>query len=382
MNLYSPYNDMIENTERKDSGEMNVVQIMLHKVTLGMTIAEDVYRESQLLIPKGTVVDNEVLNILRYSSIVSVAVYGKDTSQKKTPSVSVPEKTHSEQIRESKSFKEFEENFHETTETFSYTLNDIASRNKDVDIDILFDSANEIMAGGTNTYQLMDILSNIRYFDDSTYAHSLNVAMLANILGRWLHMEEHDLKLLTVAGMLHDIGKVLIPPEIIKKPGPLTKEEFEIVKQHSLKGYKLLKGKNVDENICQAALLHHEKCDGSGYPLGLKGDRINELAKLITIVDIYEAMTANRCYREGICPFAVIRMYEEEGYSKYDPKYLLPFLQGISDTYLHNTVLLNDGRKGEIILTNKTAISRPGLLVNGEYLDLTRYPELNIIAIL
>lgn len=382
MNLYSPYNDMIENTERKDSGEMNIVQIMLHKVTLGMTIAEDVYRESQLLIPKGTVVDNEVLNILRYSSIVSVAVYGKDTSQKKTSSVSVPEKTHSEQIRESKSFKEFEENFHETTETFSYTLNDIASRNKDVDIDILFDSANEIMAGETNTYQLMDILSNIRYFDDSTYAHSLNVAMLANILGRWLHMEEHDLKLLTVAGMLHDIGKVLIPPEIIKKPGPLTKEEFEIVKQHSLKGYKLLKGKNVDENICQAALLHHEKCDGSGYPLGLKGDRINELAKLITIVDIYEAMTANRCYREGICPFAVIRMYEEEGYSKYDPKYLLPFLQGISDTYLHNTVLLNDGRKGEIILTNKTAISRPGLLVNGEYLDLTRYPELNIIAIL
>lgn len=361
---------------------MNVIQIMLHKVTLGMTIAEDVYRESQLLIPKGTLVDNEVLNILRYSSIISVAVYGKDTSQKDTPPVPVPDKTHSELIRESKTFKKFEENFQETTESFSYTLNDIASRNKDVDIDILFESANEIMSGETNTYQLMDILSNIRYFDDSTYAHSLNVAMLANILGRWLHMEEHELKLLTVAGMLHDIGKVLIPLEIIKKPGPLTREEFDIIKQHSLKGYKLLKEKKVDENICQAALLHHEKCDGSGYPMGLKGDKINELAKLITIVDIYEAMTANRCYREGICPFAVIRMYEEEGYSKYDPKYLLPFLQGISDTYLHNTVLLNDGRKGEIILTNKTAVSRPGLLVDGKYLDLTRYPELNIIAIL
>lgn len=358
---------------------MNVIQIMLHRVTLGMTIAEDVYRKSQLLIPKGTVVDNEVLNILRYSSIVSVAVYGKDTSQNTAP---IPEKTHSKQIQESKSFKKFEKNFHETTERFSSTLNDIASRNKDVDIDILFDSANEIMSGETNTYHLMDILSNIRYFDDSTYAHSLNVAMLANILGRWLHMEEHDLKLLTVAGMLHDIGKVLVPLEIIQKPGPLTKEEFEIIKQHSLNGYKLLKEKNVDTNICHAALLHHEKCDGSGYPLGLKGNRIDELAKLITIVDIYEAMTANRCYRKGICPFAVIRMYEEEGYSKYDPKYLLPFLQGISDTYLHNTVLLSDGRTGEIILTNKTAVSRPGLLVNGKYLDLTRYPELNIMAIL
>ena len=128
--------------------------------------------------------------------------------------------------------------------------------------------------------------------------------------------------------------------------------------------------------------MHHEKCDGSGYPIGLHGDKINELAKLITIVDIYEAMTANRCYHEGICPFDVIRMYEDDGYQRYDPKYLVPFLQGISDTYLHNTVLLNDGTKGEVILTNKSKVSRPGLLVDGQYLDLTMRPELNIVAIL
>lgn len=361
---------------------MNIIHIMLHKVTLGMTIAEDVYRESQLLIPKGTIVNDEVLNILRYASIVSVAVYGKDDSRHSMATISMPVKTHSETLRESETFKQFENNFHETTETFTYELNDIASRNKDINVDNLFETANEMMSGETNTYQLMDILSNIRYFDDSTYAHSLNVAMLANILGRWLDMSEKDLKILTVAGMLHDIGKVMIPPEIIKKPGRLTKEEFDIIKTHPLQGYKMLKEKNVDENICQAALLHHEKCDGSGYPFGLKGDKLNELAKLITIVDIYEAMTANRCYREGICPFEVIHMYEDEGYTKYDPKYLLPFLQGISDTYLHNTVMLNDGRKGEVILTNKTAVSRPGLLVDGEYLDLSRHPALKIVAIL
>ncbi len=361
---------------------MNIIQIMLHRVTLGMTLAEDVYRGSQLLIPRGTIIDDEVLNILRYSSIVSVAVYGKDVSRQNMATLTLPVQTHSEKVRESKDFKEFEENFKEQTETFTYALNDIASRNKEVDIDDLFTSANEMMAGETNTYQLMDILSNIRYFDDSTYAHSLNVAMLANILGRWLKFSDEDLKLLTVAGMLHDIGKVLTPPEIIKKPGRLTREEFEIIKGHTTKGYKLLKEKGVSENIAQAALLHHEKCDGSGYPMGLKGYKINELAKLITIVDIYEAMTANRCYREGICPFAVIRMFEEEGYAKYDPKYLLPFLHGISDTYLHNTVLLSDNRKGEIILTNKTAVSRPSLLVDGEYLDLTLHPDLNIIEIL
>lgn len=363
---------------------MNIIQIMLHKVTLGMTIAEDVYKHSQLLIPKETVIDDEVLNILRYSSVVSISVYGYGSSKTISASEFNPEKeqTHSAKIRNSESFKRFETDFNQATESFTYALNDIARRNDDWSIDELFNSANEIMEGETNTYEIMDILSNIRYFDDATYAHSLNVALLANILGRWLHFDEEHLKILTVAGMLHDIGKVLIPSEIIKKPGRLTKEEFEIIKQHPLKGYRLLKEQNIDENITQAALLHHEKCDGSGYPLGLKGSKINDLAKLITIVDIYEAMTANRCYRDGICPFAVIRMYEDEGYTKYDPKYLIPFLQGISDTYLHNTILLNDGRKGEIILTNKTSLSRPTIMAGGEFIDLTRRPDLSITAIL
>ena len=361
---------------------MNIVHIMLHKVTLGMTIAEDIYKGNQLLIPKGTIIDDEVMKILRYSSIISIAVYGKDKSTRRFSTVEVPKQTHSEQLRESKEFKQFEKTFHETTESFSYELNDIATRNADVNIDVLFESANEIMASETNTYQLMDILSNIRYFDDSTYAHSLNVAMLANILGRWLHLSEHDLKLLTVAGMLHDIGKVFVPPEIIKKPGRLTEEEFELIKQHPLNGYRLLKEKNVDEGIAQTALLHHKKCDGTGYPMGLKCNKINEMAKLITIVDIYEAMTADRYYRQGICPFAVIKMFEDEGYTKYDPKYLIPFLHGIADTYLHNTVMLNDGHKGEIVMTNRSIISRPALMVGNHYIDLIQHPELDIIAIL
>ncbi len=366
---------------------MDVIQIMLHKVEIGMTLAEDVYKGTQLVVPKGRVITQNVIDILHFSSVVSVAVYDENSAKKEEPptvkdSVTPPQKTHSEKLRESESFKIFEEQFQESTEKFSYTLTDIATKNADINVDALFDSADEIMAGETNTYHLMDILSNIRYFDDSTYAHSLNVAMLANILGRWLNFNEKDLKTLTVAGMLHDIGKVLIPPEIIKKPGPLTPEEFEIIKQHPLKGYKLLEEKNVDANIARAALLHHEKCDGSGYPMGLKRDKINEIAKLITIVDIYEAMTANRCYREGLCPFDVIKMFEDEGYTKYDPKYLVPFLRGISDTYLHNTVVLNDGRQGEIVMTNQNLVSRPSIMAGKEYIDLTYHPELKIMTIL
>lgn len=363
---------------------MKVVHVMMHKVMLGMTIAEDIYQNSLLLVPKGTVVNDEVLTLLRATPIISLPVYGKDDSAKDNIEVSVPvdQETHSEKVRNSEEFIAFDNQFKETTKNFTYELNDIANRTDDINTDELFDSAREMMSEETNTYHLMDILTNIRYFDDSTYAHSLNVAMLANILGRWLHFDEKDLKTLTVAGMLHDIGKVSMPADIIKKPARLTDQEFSIIKKHPLKGYELLKKRGIDENIAQAALLHHEKCDGTGYPLGIKGNKINELAKLITIVDIYEAMTANRCYREGICPFTVIKMYEDEGYVKYEPKYLVPFLQGISDTYLHNTVLLNDGRRGEIVLTNKTHISRPGILIDNQFVDLDRQPDLDIVAIL
>lgn len=347
-----------------------------------MTLAEDVYHNSQLLVQKDTVVNTSVLDILNNSSVIAVAIYEEDQSVPTTANLAKEVRlSRTEKLRNSETFKQFENSFRETTENFSFQLNDIAHHNGEINLDTLFDSANELMAGTTNTYQLMEILSNIRYFDDSTYAHSLNVAMLANIFGRWMHFSDDELKLLTVAGMLHDIGKIMIPPEIIKKPGRLTKEEFDVIKQHPTKGYQLLTERNVDERIARAALLHHEKCDGSGYPLGVDASKISSLAKVITIIDVYEALTANRCYREGICPFEVIKMYEDEGYQKYESQYLVPFLRGISDTYLHNTVLLNDGRRGEIVMTNQMNPSRPGILIDNEYVDLAKHPNLKIEAI-
>ena len=155
-----------------------------------------------------------------------------------------------------------------------------------------------------------------------------------------------------------------------------------MIKSHPLKGYNLLKSKNVDEDIAQAALLHHEKCDGTGYPTGVTGDKMVYTAKVIAIVDVYEAMTANRCYRDGICPFQVIAMFEDEVYTKYDPQYMFPFLRGIADTYLHNTVLLSDGRQGEIILTNNTTPSKPSLMVGNEFVDLSKTAGISIEKIL
>ena len=97
---------------------MNIIQIMLHRATLGMTIAEDVYKGDQLLVPKGTVINNEVMNILRYSSVISIAVYGEDATRQQITPENLPTPTHSEKLRQTTEFKQFEQTFHETTETF------------------------------------------------------------------------------------------------------------------------------------------------------------------------------------------------------------------------------------------------------------------------
>lgn len=118
--------------------------------------------------------------------------------------------------------------------------------------------------------------------------------------------------------------------------------------------------------------MHHERCDGSGYPLGLKTDKINRYAKLVAIADIYDAMTSARVYRGPLCPFKVIRIFEEEGFEKYDPRYVVTFLQNIADTYVQNEVLLSDGRKGQIILINKSMVSKPIVQCGGEVIDLSK----------
>lgn len=361
---------------------MTIEQISIHGLRLGMVIAEDIHNDNaQLLVPKGATVNERILDKLIYFGIKVIPVYSIEKVHGHVVEHTIP-LTHSQKIKDSEAFKEFSQTYSKKAETFKYELNDIADRNKEVDVDSMFAGITDILSNSDNTYSIFDMLNNMMNFDDSTYAHSLNVAMIVNILGRWLKLSEDEIKVITVAGMLHDVGKLLIPQEIITKPGKLTNEEYEIIKQHTVKGYRLLIDKGVDDKISMAALMHHEKCDGSGYPLGIKGDKITEFAKMITVVDIYEAMTANRVYRDGVCPFEVIRLYENEGFQKYDTKYLLTFLRGIVDTYINNTVLLSDGNIGEIVLINSKSLSNPIVKVGTEFIDLASKPNLNIIQIM
>ena len=131
-----------------------------------------------------------------------------------------------------------------------------------------------------------------------TYLHSINVANYSVSLGERLNLNKSNLEKLKLIGLLHDIGKLKIPNDILKKPGKLTDEEFEVMKSHPVYSVELLKRAGfTNEEVLRSIKAHHERIDGTGYPEGLSKDQIPFLSKIITVTDSFEAMTSNRCYR-------------------------------------------------------------------------------------
>jgi len=131
----------------------------------------------------------------------------------------------------------------------------------------------------------------------------------------------------------------------------------------------------MNPRIVNSAMMHHERCDGTGYPFGLTSERIDDFAKIISIADVYDAMTSARVYRGAMCPFKVIEIFENEGLQKYDTKYILTFIQNVLNTYIQSRVRLSDGRTGEVIMINKQFLSRPLIRSGSSYIDLSKEPD-------
>ena len=332
-------------------------------------------------------VDSSVMTFATESLMSALTGLDQELIQENmTPEISVTqqeEPSHFEKLKASREFQAFKQSFSENLEGLRDNLNDIVEKNTPIDVDNMIGDTMRIISAQGNTFGVFDMLHNMRDFDDLTYAHSMNVAMICNVFARWLGFDEDNVKLATACGMMHDIGKLKIPDSIIKKPGKLTDEEFMAIKSHPIEGYNILKNQQISDHIKLSALEHHEKCDGSGYPMKLTRDKIDGFAKIVAIADVYDAMTANRVYREGMCPFKVIGIFEEEGLQKYEISYIMKFLENVVNTYIDNRVMLNDGRIGTVRWINKQRLSKPMLeMTDGTFLELGKEPTLSIVKIL
>lgn len=357
-------------------------KVSLNRLIPGMVTAEPVYTEdNQMIIPKNYVLTPKVIKRLQFYLIKNISVVISD-KQDEIVLEKNPNELYLEKVRKSEDFKVFFSSYKASLSDVENSLNQVISKNKEMDAERMLDSIDQVLITCNNSYHILDLLQCIKDYDDHTFVHSLNVALICNIFGNWLKLSADDIRVLTMAGLLHDIGKLVMPSDIIKKPGKLTKEEYEIIQQHPLSGYNLLEARELDERIKMAALMHHERCDGKGYPGNLSIGNISEFAKIVCIVDVYEAMTSNRVYRNALCPFYVIEIFEEDGYKKYDPAYLLVFLERIAESYIHSTVRLSDNSLGEVVMVNANALSKPVVRVGEKFYDLSINQELAIESLI
>lgn len=214
---------------------------------------------------------------------------------------------------------------------------------------------------------------------DTIYRHGVNVAALSAIFGRWIGLNSDELNLLTYSAILHDFGKIKIDKNILDKPSSLTQKEFNEIKHHPIIGYNYLKQiKFLDKSVSLGVLMHHEKLDGSGYPLGLKGNTIHKFGKIIAISDVFDAVNSNRIYKKSKKPFEALALIQELSLGKLDYEYCNIFINHISNYYIGETVLLNNGLICKIIQIDVNNIQRPLLLYNNIFIDLKKEKDLYI----
>jgi HD-GYP domain-containing protein (c-di-GMP phosphodiesterase class II) len=226
--------------------------------------------------------------------------------------------------------------------------------------------------------------------DDYLYSHSINVAILSAGIGMALEYKEEQLLNLCVSSLLHDLGLLKVPEKIIKKPGKLNKEEFVQVKKHCSYGVDLLANfTDLSESIQEVVYQHHERINGTGYPEGKRRDEISEAAKIIAIIEVYEAMTHPRPYRgEKTIPYDGVRQVVQEAKSSFEPQLVKKFLNFITPYPLGSFVLLNNNEIGRVAQIDEDQPLRPVIEIffnsdgkppeEPKRIDLAKSPVLHI----
>ncbi|UQZ37191.1 hypothetical protein C2I18_28825 [Paenibacillus sp. PK3_47] len=227
------------------------------------------------------------------------------------------------------------------------------------------------------------ILAALQSKDDYTYRHNVAVGIISTLLGKWLKLKPEELSSLTIAATLHDIGKIMIPAEILANPGPLSEEELAVMRRHTTLGYEMIRD-TVGTTHMQAlvALQHHERMDGSGYPFGVLGHRITDFSKIVAVADVFHAMTSNRLYRPAAPLYEVLRQMEDSVFGKLDPYICSVFINKLMQSMIGNDVLLTDGRMGRIILILAHDPLRPVVNIDEDFIDLSRQRDLGIVRVL
>ncbi|HKM34967.1 MAG TPA: HD domain-containing phosphohydrolase [Lachnospiraceae bacterium] len=346
----------------------------------GMVLSEDVLSaKGEIIVPaKSEVNDSVISKLTRYSIMVVSIMEEIDYAT-----------THFEKIRLSDGFRLFEESYQTYFPLYKDMMNNLVENSVPVDTDELMDIYHKLTDPISSNKTRLDYLYNmISNEDELTHTHCFNSALIAGVFADWLGMKNDEKNLLILCAFFYDIGKLKLPNELLWKSEKLNDEEFAQIRTHPLLGYDIVKNQtNLDPHVLKCVVMHHERCDGQGYPSKLQMQQIDFYARHITIIDAYEAMTSPRVYRQSLTPLKVVERFDKTGMLQYDYDILHPIVTRIADSQIGLTVKLNDDSFWDIFLINQLCLSRPVLKnyidekKEYEFLDLMKRPDLEIMAI-
>lgn len=217
------------------------------------------------------------------------------------------------------------------------------------------------------------------------YQHAIAVGIISAYIGKKLNMEKGKIIQLAIGGCLSDCGMAKVKPSILNKKGSLTAEEFDEIKKHSIYSYKMIQSISSINDLTKTGIIqHHERLDGSGYPLGDRDQKINEAARIIAVADVFHAMTSQRQYRRKQSPFKVLELLQQDSFGKYDISAIKALASGIMNFSVGSKVKLSDGQIAQVLFNEEKSPTRPLIKLDesGEIIHLERYRQIYIEEVL
>lgn len=346
--------------------------VWLKEAKAGEKLAQDVYtRSGMLLVAKGAVLNPGIISRLMREGYETVVV--KDESSAEQPIPAAPgEKpapvsgfTDREVLTDTQ-FEELKKNL-----AGAKHIAEEVTRGRPIPLDVAHEIVKDVYEQIADKKDLYFSLQTLRTKDNYTFEHSLGVCIIATSLFKNSALTRDQLFEVSISALLHDIGKTRISDEILKKPGPLSDEEFAIIKQHPVIGYQIVMKDIGNEDIGAGVLQHHEREDCTGYPRGICSPNIHRYAKIINISDTFDAIVSDRVYREGSTP---IKAFEEINrcLDKFDYSVYVNFIKQFSQFYIGSPITLNTGHKGYIAKIDIESPGRPLVRVGEHIYDLNK----------
>lgn len=332
--------------------------ITIEELEPGMFVHEILEQDGKLLVKnKGRVTKSAVVTTLKKRGVKKLVI---DTSKQFIPEeAEQPAEAKPQEVVEDKPKVSFDdeiaraERIHKKGKNIQNKLLDAVKSGLPFDDKIPREFSKNMIESIDRNPDALLCLTKIREKDDYLLEHSLNVAILLANFGRFIGMSEKEVEDLAHAGFLHDIGKIRIPDEILHKPGRLTDMEMNIMRDHVYYGVRVLEEMEIESHLVRTVSEHHERLDGYGYPNGSRGEEISKAGRMLAIADVYDALTADRCYKAGMSSQKALQILLNDAPSKLDKELVQLFIKCMGIYPVGSLVKLNNERIAMVVTQNE-----------------------------